>query len=294
MKEYFSVNAKMYDPTRDFTVVRPASLNNPKDHAVMFIMGDHISEWEALCTVSSCIVFWPEQTDIPGQLPERHLLIPCADPRQRFALFFRENQITYHPAPHSWSLINGAYICDGAVIGEGTVVFPGAYIDAEVTIGKNCYIGSGVRLMGEVTIGDDVIIRENTVIGSDGLTICRDAEGKVATTPQFGGVVIEDNVMIGALTVIARGAIDSTVIHSGTRIDNSVFISHNVQIGEDTLIVGEAIMFGSSSTGRQAFLSGNCTVRNGMSVGDRAVVGMGAVVVRPVPDDAVVKGNPAR
>ena len=294
MKEYFSVSAKQYDPARDFSVVRPASLDHPKDNAVMFLMGDRIAQWEALCTVRDCIVFWPEGTEIPAPLAERHLLIPCADPRQRFALFFRENGITNHPPQHDWNLVNGAYICTGAVIGEGTAVFPGAYIGPEVTIGKRCYIGSGVRLIGEVSIGDDVVIHENTVIGSDGLTICRDEDGKVATTPQFGGVVIEDNVLIGALTVIARGAIDNTVIHTGSRIDNSVFISHNVQLGEDTLVVGESILFGSSSTGKQAFLSGNCTIRNGMSVGARAVVGMGAVVVRPVPDGAVVKGNPAK
>ena len=61
------------------------------------------------------------------------------------------------------------------------------------------------------------------------------------------GVVIEDDVQIGALTVIARGAIDNTVLKRGAKIDNSTFISHNVVVGEDTFVVGETIMFGSSS-----------------------------------------------
>ena len=190
-------------------------------------------------------------------------------------------------------MVDGAFICDGAVIGNNCRIFPGAYIDSEVVIGNNCYIGSGVRLLGSVKIGNDCIIRENTVIGSDGLTTRRDIKGKVVTIPQFGGVIIEDNVQIGALTVIGKGAIDNTVIHSGSRIDNCCFISHNVQIGEDTLVVGETIMFGSSSTGDQAYISGNSTIRDGVDIGERAIVGMGSVVVKSVPAGRIVKGNPA-
>ena len=38
-----------------------------------------------------------------------------------------------------------------------------------------------MRLIGSVKIGNDCIIRENTVIGSDGLTTRRDENGKVVT-----------------------------------------------------------------------------------------------------------------
>ena len=106
--------------------------------------------------------------------------------------------------------------------------------------------------------------------------------------------IIEDDVKIGALTVIARGAIDNTIIKRGTKVDNSTFISHNVVLGEDTFVVGETIMFGSSSTGKQAFVSGNSTIRDGRHIGDKAIVGMGSVVVKNVDDGVVVKGNPAK
>ena len=53
-------------------------------------------------------------------------------------------------------------------------------------------------------------------------------------------------------------------------------------------------MFGSSSAGKQAFISGNSTIRDGRHIGDKAIVGMGSVVVRNVEDGAVVKGNPAK
>lgn len=294
MKKYFSVQSSKYSNDKDFEVVRPASLNKPHDNSVMFITQEHIAEWEAVLQVKECIVIWPEEVEVPEEVSKRHVVIKHPEPRLGYALFFRDNGVTYNAKPTKYNLVNGAFIGEGAVIGRDTVIFPGAYIDSNVVIGDNCYIASGVKLMGAVTIGNDVLVRENTVIGSDGLTTRRDEQGKVVTIPQFGGVTIEDNVQIGALTVIGKGAIDDTVIHSGSRIDNSCFISHNVQIGEDTLVVGETIMFGSSSTGKQAFISGNSTVRDGVSIGDKAFVGMGSVVIKPVADGTIVKGSPAR
>ncbi len=293
-EKFFSVEAKKYDPQKDFDVFRPSSLNNPKCNSVMFVTKGFLRYWEQLLKVDNCIVIWPDSEEIPEEVLKKHVIIRHPEPRQGFAMFFRENEITNHPQIHDFQIVGGAYICKGASIGEDTVVFPGAYLDAEVEIGKRCIIGSGVKLIGRIKIGDDVIIHENAVIGSDGLTTRRDENGRVVSTPQFGGVIIEDNVHIGALTVIARGAIDDTIIRSGCRIDNSVFISHNVVVGEDTLIVGETIMFGSSSTGERAFLSGNSAIRDGVSIGNDATIGMGAVVVKPVEPGATVKGNPAK
>lgn len=294
MKEYFRVSASEYNKNRNFDVVRPASLNKPQNNSVMFITQEHISEWKAVLQVEECIVIWPENEKIPEEVSKKHVVIKHHEPRLGYALFYRDNGITYNAEPCEYECINGAFIGKGSKIGKNTVIFPGAYIDKEVVIGDNCYIGSGVKLIGSIKIGDNCIIRENTVIGSDGLTTRRDENGKVVTIPQFGGVTIEDNVQIGALTVIGKGAIDDTVIHSGCRIDNCCFISHNVEMGEDTLVVGETIMFGSSSTGKQAFISGNSTVRDGVSIGEKAFVGMSSVVTKDIPEGAVVKGSPAK
>lgn len=294
MKEFFNVAASKYDETKEYYVVRPSSLNKPQDNSVMFVTPEYIEKWQAVLSVQECIVIWPESEAIPDKLAARHAVILHHEPRLGYAEFFRDNNITHNRKPMPFRIVNGAYICDGAIIGQNCDIFPGAYIDSEVVIGDNCYIGSGVKLLGSVKIGNECIIRENTVIGSDGLTTRRDEKGKVVTIPQFGGVTIEDNVQIGANTVIGKGAIDDTVIHTGCRVDNCCFISHNVQLGEDTLVVGETIMFGSSSTGKQAFISGNSTIRDGVSIGEKAIVGMGSVVIKPVPDGRVVKGNPAK
>ncbi len=294
MKEYFRVNASRYVSGKDFDVVRPASLNNPKDNAVMFIREEYMHHSYALLKCNTCIVFWPESIEVPEDIAKRHAVKLCEKPHREFARFFVDNKIIYLPEIDEVETVNGAYIAKTAKVGKDCRIFPGAYIGGEVELGDNCYIGSGAKLVGKIRIGDNVVIRENSVLGADGLTTDRDEQGKALTIPQFGGIVVEDDVQIGALTVIARGAIDDTVIKRGSKIDSSAFISHNVQIGEGTFIVGETIMFGSSSTGNNVLISGNSTIRDGRHIGNSSIVGMGSVVVRNVEDGQIVKGNPAR
>lgn len=294
MKEYFCVNVNRYDNSKDFCVVRPASLNCPKNNAVMFISEGYRDQIDAFRKCNDCLIFWPNSISIPKDIKERHAVYFVNNSRNGYCSFFRDNNITYYPLVEEFEILNGAFIAKTAKIGNNTIILPGAYIGGEVEIGENCYISSGTRIVGEVNIGSNVIIRENSVIGADGLSTDRDENGHAITMPQFGGVIIEDNVQIGALTVIARGAIDNTVIKRGSKIDNSTFISHNVVIGEDTFVVGETIMFGSSSTGKQAFISGNSTIRDGRHIGEKSIVGMGSVVVGNVKDRMVVKGNPAK
>lgn len=294
MKEYFKVNVGKYVAGKDFDVVRPASLNNPKDHAVMFISAGYMDRIDAFRKCKSCLIFWPVEEAVPDDIAEHHAVCVVENTRNGYCGFFRDNSITYYPPVEEFEVINGAYIAKTAKVGKNCRILPGAYIGGEVEIGDNCYIGLGTKIVGEVHIGNNVIVRENSVIGADGLSTDRDENGRALTMPQFGGVIIEDDVQIGALTVIGRGAIDNTILKHGSKIDNSTFISHNVILGEDTFVVGESIMFGSSSTGKQVLISGNSTIRDGRHIGNKAVIGMGSVVVKNVEDGAVVKGNPAK
>ena len=294
MKEYFKVNVSKYVSGYDFDVVRPASLDVPKDNAVMFVSAGYMDRVDAFRKCNNCLIFWPNDQVVPDDLLRRHAVCVVDNPRHGYCGFFRENGITYYPPFEDVELINGAFIAKTARIGKNCIIMPGAYIGGEVELGNNCYIGTGARLVGEIHVGNNVVIRENSVLGADGLSTDRDIEGKALTMPQFGGVILEDDVKIGALTIIARGAIDNTIIKKGVKVDNSAFISHNVVLGEDTFVVGETIMFGSSSTGKQAFVSGNSTIRDGRHIGDKSIVGMGSVVVKNVEDGAIVKGNPAK
>lgn len=295
MKKFFSVRASKYSETKDFELFCVSTLENPKNNAVTFITEKHIDSWSVFERCDYCLIFWPESIEVPaGILLRNHVVVKCENPHLKYCQFFEENGIKYLPPNGTMIYNDGAWISETAIIGEKTVIMPGAYIGEEVSIGQNCYIGCGVKLVGRIDIKDNVVIRENTVVGADGLSTDRDKSGKPVRMPQFGGVRINSNVVIGANVVIARGAIDDTVIEEWASVDNCSFISHNVKIGKRTFIVGETIMFGSSSLGDDAFISGNSTIRNGISIGRGALIGMGSVVVKDVEEGKTVKGNPAK
>lgn len=298
MENYFRVNVNKYVSDMSFDVVRPASVDNPKDQSVMFLSkknSDRALQLEHdLQSVKQCLVFWPEGVDFSEVTANNHAIAVCENPRKSFCMFFRDNQINNLPLPSAYCVQNGVFIEAGAIIAGDCTIFPGAYIGKDVVIGKCSWIGAGVKLLGRITIGKNVVIRENTVIGADGLTTDRDEEGRALTIPQFGGVTIEDDVQIGANVVIARGAIDDTIIGRGAKVDSSSFISHNVRIGEDTFIVGETIMFGSSSTGKRVLISGNSLVSNYVHIGDDTILGLASAATKSIDSNKIAYGSPAK
>ena len=291
---FFRVHTGEEVPGSDYWITRPASIGHPKNGAVMFLTEGH-PEWRGVFeSVSGCRVFWPDVWDVPEAVSRKNAVFPCRNPHLEYCRFFQRHGITGLCMPGELCERNGSHIGKTAKIGEGTVIFPGCFIGGDVSIGEDCYIGPGVKILGRVRIGNHVWIRENTVIGMDGMTTDRDGEGHPVPMPQFGGVVIEDGVKIGALAVIQRGAIDDTVLHRGCKIDSLALISHNVSVGEESIVVGTAFLFGSASTGRQAQVSGGCMVGNYVRVGDRASLGMGSVATKDIPDGWIAYGVPAR
>ena len=292
--EYFKVNVNEYDGTKNHFVTRPASMNHPRDNAVMFIMDRYLDRADAFLSVKEGLIFWPEGHEVPSKIKDVHAICLCENTHLEFCRFFKDHGITNH-TPLGKVEDRGHYLVSGDVnIGEGTQVFPHVFINGNVTIGKDCYIGAGVKIVGNVRIGDRVIIKENTVLGADGLTTDRDADGSAVSMPQFGGLIIEDDVQIGANTAIARGAIDNTVIRKGCKIDNCCWVSHNNYLDENVFMVGESTCFGSVTIGKNSQISGNATIREGITVGENTMIGAGAVVTRNIGDNAVVAGNPAR
>lgn len=292
--EYFNISVNEYVKGKNFSVTRPASLNNPKDNSVMFIQKQYLNNSDTFLKVSNCLIFWPNGYDVPSEIVEKHAVFVCEEPHLEFCYFFKTHGVTNYVQFGETKEIDHYITSGNVVVGEGTKIFPYVYINGNVRIGKNCYIGSGARIIGNVCIGDNVVIKENSVLGADGLSTDRNENGEAVSMPQFGGLIIEDNVQIGANTVIARGAIDNTVIRRGCKIDNCCWISHNNFLDENVFVVGEATTFGSVTIGKNAQISGNATVRNGLKVGEAALVGAGSVVTRSVKDGAIVSGNPAR
>ena len=291
---FFRVNTREYAADTDYWVTRPASINHPKDASVMFISKKYPQYRKRLFSVSQCLIFWPEEWEIPPEIAGKNAVVPCRDPHLAYGRFFAVHHITGLYQPEAFQFVNGAFIAETAEIGADTVIFPGAYIGGDVVIGSRCFIGAGVKIVGRVRIGNCVWIRENTVIGTDGLSTDRDEDGHPVEIPQFGGVIIEDGVKIGANTVIQRGAIDDTVLEAGCKIDGQAFIAHNVHIGKESFIVGETFLLGSASVGEQTQVAAGCVFGNYVHAGSRSLVGMGSVVTRDIPNNCVAYGAPAK
>lgn len=118
----------------------------------------------------------------------------------------------------------------------------------------------GVCIYRDCEIGDNVRIHANSVIGSDGFGYAHTKDGKHIKIYHNGKAVLENDVEIGANTTIDRAVFGETRIKQGTKIDNLVQIGHNCNIGEFSIIVSQAGISGSTSTGRNVVLGDNAEV----------------------------------
>jgi UDP-3-O-[3-hydroxymyristoyl] glucosamine N-acyltransferase len=104
---------------------------------------------------------------------------------------------------------NTSGIHPSATISEYAVIDSSAHIGAGCVIGK-AQIGANTILMPNVVvydhvkIGDNCLIQAGAVIGTDGLGCVRDEQGRLTKFPHLGGVIIGNDVEIGANCQIAK------------------------------------------------------------------------------------------
>lgn len=165
-----------------------------------------------------------------------------------------------------------AYISDGVNIGSGTVIYPGVFIGENSSVGEKCLIYPNVAIREGVAIGSRVIIHANAVIGSDGFGYVFE-EGMHQKIPQVGGVIIEDDVEIGANVTIDRATTGNTVIGKGTKIDNLVQIGHNVTVGKNVILVAQVGIAGSSKIGDGVILGGQVGVADHTTIEAGTMIG---------------------
>lgn len=190
------------------------------------------------------------------------------------------------------SIYPNVYISSNAAIGTRVTIFPGVFIGEGTSIGDNSIIYSNVTIREKVTVGKNVIVHAGTVIGSDGFGYVFE-KGVHYKIPQVGGVIIGDDVEIGANVAIDRATIGNTIIGSGTRIDNLVHIAHNVTIGNNCLILGQVGIAGSAEIGNGVILAGQAGVRDHVKIGNGVIAGAKAGITEDIPDGQTCSGYPA-
>lgn len=178
-------------------------------------------------------------------------------------------------------------IDDAVTIGKNTVISAGCKIGRDVTIGKDCHLWANVTLYHNVRIGNRVMIHSGAVIGSDGFGLAKDEKNVWHKIPQLGGVVIGDDVEVGANTTIDRGALDDTVIEEGVKLDNLIQIAHNVYIGAHTVIAGCTGIAGSARIGKYCMIGGGASIVGHSEIVDNVVLIGTAVVERSIEEPGV-------
>ncbi|WP_456323435.1 UDP-3-O-(3-hydroxymyristoyl)glucosamine N-acyltransferase [Hydrogenimonas sp.] len=178
------------------------------------------------------------------------------------------------------------------VVGERVMIMPGCSIGDDVIIGDDTIVHPNVTIYHGCEIGKSCIIHSGTVIGSDGFGFAHTKTGEHVKLYQLGNVVVEDDVEIGANCTIDRGAIDSTIIRHGTKIDNLVHIAHNCDIGEHCIIVGQAGISGSTTLERNVVMGGQSGTAGHLKIGAFATIAARGGVTKSIPGGKVYAGFP--
>ncbi len=184
-----------------------------------------------------------------------------------------------------------AYIGNNVSVGNQAIIFPSVYIGNNVSIGDNSVIYPNTTILDNVKIGKHVIIHSGSVIGSDGFGYIQVKEEHYKI-PQAGGVIIEDNVEIGASVTIDRATVGNTIIGSGTKIDNLVQVAHNVRTGKNCLIIAQVGISGSVQIGNNVVLAGQAGVIDHKKISDGVIV-VGKSGVTNDLEHGVYSGVPA-
>lgn len=186
------------------------------------------------------------------------------------------------------------FVCIGnnAEIGDNTVINSNSVIGSNVKIGSFCKIYPNVSILNRVVLHSNVIIHSGTVIGSDGFGY-EVENGIPKKIPQIGTVVIEDDVEIGSNVSIDRARLDQTSIRKGTKIDNLVHIAHNAEIGEHSMILGQAGIAGSCILGKRVIMAGQTGLTGHITIGDGVTITSKAGVTKSVPEGKIMSGFPA-
>jgi UDP-3-O-[3-hydroxymyristoyl] glucosamine N-acyltransferase len=264
-----------------------ATISDCIDGSLSFFSSSLKGNEEHLRKANASVIIMPN--DVSLKPKDQQLFILVSNPRLIYIKLLRKifDEIS-EGFIHPTALISAnSNIEKNVIIGPYSVIGE-CYIANGTIIDSHCKIGDGTR------IGRNVRIASGVVIGTDGFGYELDESGSWLKFPHIGGVVIEDNVEIGANTCIDRGTLGDTIIKSGAKIDNLVHIAHNVVVGSNAMIIANSMIGGSTIIGNNTWVAPSSAIRDALVIGSNSLIGLGAVVTKSVGDSEVWAGNPAK
>ena len=288
------------------TVITSAGdIKSAVDQQLTVLSDNRYSHYLPDCQASACIV---KENALPENVPATLTLLVCKDPEisfikavnalhpaKRYPAFIAPQAAIAESAKLADSCYIGAFVSIGenSVIGEDSVILNSVSVGNNVTIGRNCSLHPQVVIYDHTIIGDNVTIHAGTVIGADGFGY-KNRKDQHIKVPHVGNVIIHDHVEIGANTCIDRGAFGSTVIGTGTKIDNIVQIGHNNTIGKNVIICGQTGISGSCTIEDNAILAGSAGIADHITIGHHAVIMARSGISHDVKPCTQVFGSPAK
>lgn len=268
----------------DFIIKGIKSLEEAREEEISFIESDKMIEKMEQSKAAAFIV----PLSIANFIKP---IIRCSNSRLAWAKALEY----FNPRPKPQPGVHPtAALGQGVKIGEGVSIGAGVVIGDNVTIGDDTYIHPRVVIEDGVTIGKKVIIQGGAVIGSDGFGFVTTSPGQHYKIPHIGGVIIEDEVEIGANVCIDRGTMGCTIVKKGSKIDNLVHLGHNVILGEGCLIVAQVGISGSVQLGDRVIMAGQVGTVGHINIGSDTVIAGRGGVTGNVPPGSFYSGFPAR
>ena len=181
-----------------------------------------------------------------------------------------------------------------AQIGAGSIIMAGSFIGEGSSLGNDCQLHPNVTVQHHVTLGNRVFVQAGAVIGADGFGFRRTPEHQHVRLPHVGTVRVEDDVELGANSVIDRATIGETRIGARSKIGPGCIVAHNSSLGRDALLIGAVQMGGSTSIGDRATIWGQVGIAGHLKIGADATVTAQSGVSKDLPAGGVYGGSPAR
>ena len=200
----------------------------------------------------------------------------------------RGEDVTIGPDGSIWP---GVVLGDRVSIGARVILYPGVFIGDDTIIGDDALLYPNVVVREGCRLGNRVIVHSGTVIGSDGFGYVQ-YQGRHQKIPQLGGVLIEDDVELGANVTVDRATMGNTIIKRGTKIDNLVQIAHNVIVGEHNILVAQVGIAGSTTLGRYVMVGGQAGLADHLHIGDQVMIAAKSGVTRSLEPNQIVSGAP--
>jgi UDP-3-O-[3-hydroxymyristoyl] glucosamine N-acyltransferase len=270
---------------KDVSIHSIGSINQLEPNSLIFAKKYTFELTEALNGVEELLVLAAQ--DYAGHLTTTHIL--CDNPRQVFSQVL---QHFFNPV-YIPSIASTAIIAPSAKIGKDVSIGHYTIIGENVEIGDFSIISHHVVIHDNCIVGKHCVIKPSTVIGDIGFGL-EFEDGIPTRIPHLGHVVIGNYVEVGALNAIARGTIENTVLGDHVKLDDHVFIAHNVHIGDNSVIIAGAEISGSVQIGKNVWVAPQASIINQVTIGDDALIGIGAVVTKSVESNMIVAGNPAK